>query len=136
MNTETTRIAMLLVSRAGYNLTSRIRALSNGELLSTNASIVVLCQLAVSPSLRPLELIDSVKMTSGGLTKLLDRLEDAGLVARLEKPPEEDGRGVEVALTAEGRRALDEVLRTVAPHIDQLIEELSSLTEAAHHDHD
>lgn len=50
----------------------------------------------------------SVMITSGGMTKRLDRLQSAGLVAR--HPDPDDRRGVLVALTAEGRAVIDEAL--------------------------
>jgi DNA-binding MarR family transcriptional regulator len=129
VNIETARRAMLILSRAGHDWTARINALPMGDLLAGNAVIVVLCRLAAASSLRPIELMDTVHMTSGGLTKLLDRLEDAGFVTRLETPPSEDRRGVEVALTVAGRNALDQVLETVAPSIGRLVEELSSIAD-------
>lgn len=54
----------------------------------------------------PTELAESTMITSGGLTKRVDRLEDAGLVQR--RPSERDGRGRVVALTEAGRVLVDE----------------------------
>lgn len=53
----------------------------------------------------PSELAASVMISSGGLTKRVDRLEAAGLVAR--RPHEGDGRSRVVALTAAGRALVD-----------------------------
>jgi len=44
-------------------------------------------------------------VTSGGMSKRLDRLEGAGLVSR--RVGSGDGRGRVVALTAEGRKLID-----------------------------
>ncbi len=51
------------------------------------------------------ELADSVMVTTGGLTKRVDRLERAGLVTR--RRAEHDGRSRVVALTAEGLALID-----------------------------
>ncbi|HEX2316221.1 MAG TPA: MarR family transcriptional regulator [Thermomonospora sp.] len=58
--------------------------------------------------LTPTELTRSSMVTSGAVTQRLDRLEARGLVTRT--PRESDGRGVYVALTAEGRELIDETL--------------------------
>jgi DNA-binding MarR family transcriptional regulator len=50
--------------------------------------------------LSPSRLADVVLRTTGGMTKIVDRLERAGLVARLPDPA--DRRGVLVALTRRG----------------------------------
>ncbi len=53
----------------------------------------------------PTDLAERTMITSGGLTKRVDRLEDAGLVQR--RPSEHDGRGRVVALTDAGRVLVD-----------------------------
>jgi DNA-binding MarR family transcriptional regulator len=52
-------------------------------------------------ALSPTELSRVVMLSSGGLSKLIERLESRGLVLRA--PDKTDGRGVVVALTEEGR---------------------------------
>src|SRR5699024_6323803 len=49
----------------------------------------------------------TLRFSGGGLTRLVDRLEQAGFVAR--ERCEEDGRGFEVSLTAEGKGRLRRV---------------------------
>jgi DNA-binding MarR family transcriptional regulator len=68
----------------------------------------VLRLLQEAPEGRPLSptrLAELVVLTTGGMTKVVDRLERLGLVRRLKDP--NDGRGVLVALTAKGRRTCD-----------------------------
>jgi len=72
--------------------------------------------------LNPKRLMETVMLSSGGMTKRLDRLERAGLVKRGPDPT--DRRGTLVRLTARGRRAAD---RTVEVHIaneERLLEPL------------
>jgi DNA-binding MarR family transcriptional regulator len=53
---------------------------------------------------RMAELADSLTISRGGLTKLFDRLESAGLVGR--EPAADDGRSVFAVITPEGSRML------------------------------
>jgi DNA-binding MarR family transcriptional regulator len=53
----------------------------------------------------PTDLAERTMITSGGLTKRVDRLEGAGLVQR--RPSDHDGRGRVVALTEAGRALVD-----------------------------
>lgn len=71
----------------------------------------VLLQLSFAPKgeLRMSELLHNLMLTRSGLTRRIDRMEAAGLVARLES--DEDRRGVIVALTRAGRTRL----RAAAP---------------------
>lgn len=60
---------------------------------------------------KPRRLLESVLITSGGLTKRLDRLEEADLISR--HPDPDDRRGTLVRLTTEGRDAIDNALPTL-----------------------
>jgi len=62
-------------------------------------------------------------LSSGGTTKRLDRLAEAGLVER--RPEPEDRRGTIVRLTARGRRVIDAAVRT---HVENEARLLRSLT--------
>jgi DNA-binding MarR family transcriptional regulator len=68
----------------------------------------VLAQLYDAPDngLRMQELEERALFTRSGLTRLVDRIEAAGLVRR--EPVPGDRRGVRVVLTPEGRRRHDE----------------------------
>ena len=56
----------------------------------------------------PGELADHTMVTSGAMTKRVDRLVAAGLVTR--RPSEADGRGRVVALTDRGRETIDRAM--------------------------
>lgn len=66
----------------------------------------VLVQLAASPdgSLRMHDLARGVLLSRSGLTRLVDRMETAGLIRRTTCPT--DRRGTQAVLTAKGRRTL------------------------------
>src|SRR4051795_10170784 len=55
--------------------------------------------------MRPTDLTAAVMLTSSGTTKRLDKLEQAGLIAR--EPDPQDRRGTLIALTDKGRKAID-----------------------------
>jgi DNA-binding MarR family transcriptional regulator len=75
-------------------------------------SYEVLLFLADAPGgrMRMSELADSVLLSRSGLTRLVDRLERDGLLAR--EQCEEDARGYFAAITDSGRAVFDEARRT------------------------
>ena len=60
--------------------------------------------------LTPTQLMQSVMLSSGGMTNRLDRLEDAGFIRREADPG--DRRGVAIALTRRGREVIDAATAT------------------------
>jgi DNA-binding MarR family transcriptional regulator len=71
----------------------------------------------------PTALLDSLILTSGGLSNLLRRLEKAGHIRRMAD--DVDGRGVIVELTAQGRRIVEPAMRDHADTERLLISMLS-----------
>ena len=72
----------------------------------------------------PKALLDSLILTSGGLSNLLRRLEKAGHIRRMAD--QTDGRGVIVELTAQGRRVVEPAMRDHAQTERRLVAMLSS----------
>lgn len=73
----------------------------------TRGDVGVLSALRTSPpphTLSPTQLFRGLMMSSAGMTKRLDRLEQQGLVKR--NPDANDRRGVTIHLTDRGRRVL------------------------------
>lgn len=68
-------------------------------------------------------------VTTGAMTKRVDRLERDGLVTR--RPSESDGRGRVVALTAAGKELIDRAFAEHMRNERRLVEELTP-EEAAH----
>jgi DNA-binding MarR family transcriptional regulator len=75
--------------------------------------------------LRPTEFTSALMLTSSGTTKRLDRLEQAGLIAR--SPDPEDRRGTLITLTAAGRELVDSV---TTAHLENERRILRALTDA------
>ena len=72
----------------------------------------------------PGELAAFTMVTTGAMTKRLDRLENAGLVAR--RPSTVDGRGRVVALTPAGRELIDQAFTAHMHNERRLLEALSA----------
>jgi DNA-binding MarR family transcriptional regulator len=67
--------------------------------------VLIFLHAAPEQKLRMAELADRVLLSRSGMTRLIDRLERDGLVARKQCPA--DGRGAFAALTEEGARFLE-----------------------------
>lgn len=79
----------------------------------------VLLRLARTPerAVRLTTLGDMVSFTSGGISKLADRIEAAGLIRR--EPDPQDRRAALVSLTETGRATLDHGLRAHLPSLQR-----------------
>jgi DNA-binding MarR family transcriptional regulator len=125
---DTSAIALIgRVMRASRLLHLEVeRPLAEFDLTITEFNTLNALRRAGPPhKLSPTDVGVSLLFSSGGLTKLLERLESRGLISR--EPNPDDGRGVMVALTPAGRQLQEEAM---AAH--QLNEEwlLSTLTRA------
>jgi DNA-binding MarR family transcriptional regulator len=74
--------------------------------------------------LTPTQLLESVVLSSGGMTARLDALSDAGLISRTPSP--EDRRMVLIGLTAKGRRVIDQATQTRFAEAAQSLPALSA----------
>jgi DNA-binding MarR family transcriptional regulator len=77
----------------------------------------------------PGELAQHTMVTTGAISKRLDRLEQEGLVAR--RPSSSDGRGRVVALTPAGRTLIDTAFAEHMANERRLLEALSPADAAA-----
>lgn len=78
--------------------------------------------------LRPLELEHRTLLAQYNTSRLIDRMEKAGLVERLPHP--EDGRGQLVAITAEGRALQKRIWKVYGPAIARHVGERLRAVEA------
>jgi MarR family transcriptional regulator, 2-MHQ and catechol-resistance regulon repressor len=83
----------------------------------------VLLQLRQSEvgRLKMSEMADAIWHSTGGTTRLIDRLEEAGFVRREHCPS--DRRAIYVAITDEGNAKLDEALSVHLDFLDELMGE-------------
>jgi DNA-binding MarR family transcriptional regulator len=77
--------------------------------------------------LSPTQLYESAMISSGGMTNRLDRLERAGLVER--RPDTNDRRGKQIALTTDGKRAIDALIGPMVELEEQLISVLTPVEQ-------
>lgn len=78
---------------------------------------------------RPAELARSTMITTGGISKRLDRLEAAGLVTRT-RPEDGDGRATQVQLTSEGQRRIDAAFTDHMNNERRLLDQLDAEDQA------
>jgi DNA-binding MarR family transcriptional regulator len=134
---ELTNVAVerLLILLSGYDRvvsTALAEAAPDPELVG-DASLVVLCTLDLDGPRRPGVLQDLTGLSSGGVSKLLDRMEAAGVVKRTYGAVPGDNRGVLVTITRRGRAVVGRLCGTLAtrlPEARALAEEMSALLEA------
>lgn len=108
---QTVRQIVLLCNEIGVRWTRAITAIDCGEI-SSNSDIAVLVQLYDRPH-RPGAIAKLIGMTTAGTTNLLDRLEARQLVKR-NHDGVNDGRGVLIEITPEGRRTIEAIGDAVA----------------------
>jgi DNA-binding MarR family transcriptional regulator len=74
-------------------------------------------------ALKPTQLMQTMLLSSEGMTKRLDRLADAGLIER--RPDPNDRRGTLVRLTSRGETTIDTLLQVHLSNEQQLLASLS-----------
>jgi DNA-binding MarR family transcriptional regulator len=95
------------------------------ELTSNDYGVLAALQRAGRPyALSPSQLRSQLRRSSGGMTKILKRLEGSGLVER--KSDFEDGRKIRVLLTPRGLSLHDRVFRAFAAASNRLLAALSN----------
>lgn len=113
------------VSRLARHLDlARREAFADHHLEPWEFDVLAALRRAGAPyALSPGRLLQVTLVTSGTMTNRIDRLEQAGLVAR--EPDPHDRRGVRVLLTAEGRARVDGALTDLLAHERALLDTLS-----------
>jgi len=123
---DTDAIALIgRVMRASCLLQLEVeRSLANFDLTMNEFNTLNALRRAGPPHrLSPKDVGVSLLFSSGGLTKLLERLETRGLVAR--EPDPNDGRGVLVSLTPAGRDLQDRAMRAHQVNEEELLTPLT-----------
>ncbi|MDE2906937.1 MAG: MarR family transcriptional regulator [Acidobacteriota bacterium] len=89
----------------------------------TEVEFLLLAAIRTAPDQHPSprDLLDSLMVTSSGLTNRIDRLEGAGLVQRAANPT--DRRGIRIQLTDQGRELVDRVTTAYVEHQNQVLDE-------------
>lgn len=87
----------------------------------------ILCELERAGTARPSHLQEITGLTSGGVTKTLDRLEARGFIRRSARAFPDDRRGVSVELTREGTAVVTALGAAVLARLEGLRAEVEIL---------
>ncbi len=115
--------------RLADHLNSELRALfAEAGLSDGDFDVLATLRRSGPPyTLTPSELAASTMVTSGAISKRLDRLEREGLVTRQQCP--DDGRSRKIVLTPEGRAVMDELVPRHLANERRLLEGLTDLEQ-------
>jgi DNA-binding MarR family transcriptional regulator len=124
-----TLAGLFMESHAGLVATLERRL--EAECGLTNQWFEVLLRLARSPEgrLRMSDLTAQVTLSPSGLTRVVDRLEAAGLVTRETCPT--DRRGYNAVLTKEGKARIERAVPIHLSHLDEVFTGVLSEKERA-----
>lgn len=113
------------ISRAAAHLQRELdRVFAQHGLTGGDFDVLATLRRSGAPyRLSPGSLSASTMVTTGGMTKRLDRLEALGLIRR--EPDPGDRRGKLIALTDEGRRVIDRALEAHLRNEERLLKPLS-----------
>ena len=115
-----TTVGLLFESSAALRRVFEQRLSRENDL--SGQAFDVLIRLARTPGnrLRMSELAAQTSLTPSGLTRSIDRLEDAGMVIRESCP--EDRRGAFAALSPSGRAVMDRAIPDHIAHVDEVLQ--------------
>ena len=124
-------VERLLLLMSGYERTVSAAMLdvAPDPELAGNVSLVVLCTLDLEGPRRPGVLQELTGLSSGGVSKLLDRMEAAAVVKRTYGGVPGDNRGVLVTITRRGKALVARFTSEVAARLPEsrvLVDEVSS----------
>lgn len=111
-------------------LLTSVEASGGDPDLVSNVSLRLLIRLVLTGPMRPGEIQELTGLSSGGVTKMLDRLEAGNLIERRQDVPK-DGRAVTVYITAHGRRLVSNSgasLESWIPDVRRVMKEISAAT--------
>jgi DNA-binding MarR family transcriptional regulator len=103
LSKEAVQRLLLLVANYGRVVSAAMVGVAPDPEIVSNVSMVVLCTLDLEGPRRPGALQEVTGLSSGGVSKLLDRMEQAGVVKRTYGAVPGDNRGVLVSITRRGR---------------------------------
>ena len=129
---DTTARLLLLLAEFGETVSQAMKEATGEPDLVGNAPIRVLATLELSGPQRPADLAELTGMSSGGLSKLLDRMEEAGAIERVQGAVPGDRRGVLLSLTERGQALLRRLTKELAerlPETRRLVAELAAVLE-------
>lgn len=125
-------LLLLRLGEFGAFVSKALAEAAGADVDVSNVSVLLLCRLDIEGPMRPNQITDLEHMTSGGVSKLIDRMESDGLVERRRGVLATDHRAVLVVITRKGRdvvRRMAEVIRERLGETEIVIKEINQLLE-------
>jgi DNA-binding MarR family transcriptional regulator len=110
---------LLLLADFGQTVSQAMKAAVGEPDLVGNLPILILCSIDLEGPQRPRSLQRLTGLSSGAMSKLLDRMERSGVVRRDRRSADADRRAVFVTLTKRGERLLGALRGELAARIPQ-----------------
>ncbi|MEX1295027.1 MAG: hypothetical protein AB1Z67_02540 [Candidatus Limnocylindrales bacterium] len=121
---------LIVLGRVGKTLHEAL--VERGETaLVGNTEVLVVSSLLLRGSLRPADVMDLTGLSSGGVTKLLDRLEADDIIARELGAVRSDRRATRLVLTPRGERVARGFSDAVRDEIGAIRSAFAELVAAA-----
>jgi DNA-binding MarR family transcriptional regulator len=132
-NTSMSYVADVLLAWTEHALPIHLAALDvfGSEDLASNPSVATLLLLHRNGPQRPTRIASLTGLTSGGATKLITRLEEAGFVVREQGAVASDGRAVVVSLTDIGSEKMDDFTVAMTGPVDAFVSALVAIRDDA-----
>jgi len=122
---------IVLLAQYGNTVSQAMAKVAPAPDLVSDGPITVLCVLDLEGPSRPGHLQRVTGLSSGGVSKMLDRLSEAKLVRRAYGVVPGDNRGVLVSITPQGRRLIRSTAAELGKHLPEtkiLLKEILALT--------
>ena len=120
---------LLRIGQVGTVISARLAVAVKSEELTKNANVAVLADLWVTGARRPAEIQLLTGLSSGGVTKLLDRMEELGVVQRAFGKVPGDRRAILVTLTPRGEQVASSLADGLLGHLGPLRAALATTFE-------
>lgn len=111
---------MVQLTRLGQMLSDAAADAVGDREVASSLHTSLLFALDIDGPLRPTAIQELTGLSSGGVTKLIERLEERGLVVRRTGAIEGDRRGVSVEITRKGRNTVRSMADAMASRTEDL----------------
>jgi len=128
LNTTTTRIIRAIYRNRKFIFTHDIKLVERSDLTWCQLETLVALRITSMPyQMSPTALYDAVQVTSGGLTKILNGLEERDLIARIDNP--KDRRSRLVCLTSKGKTLVEKIINRLTETNNEMLASIFSQDE-------
>lgn len=122
---------LLRTGQLGEAISAGMAARVGDREIVGNLTVILVAQLYLHGQLRPVEVQEITGLSSGGVTKLLDRVEDLRLISRAHGQVSADRRAITITLTDDGRRIARLLAAGLMDRISEVRLTLRELADAA-----